>query len=70
MKNQTIKNKQLKNTTMKNQEKKRLNELKQEIKLCGQIYEDPNWENFNEYYELLEKEIKSFKMKYIKSNKK
>jgi hypothetical protein len=55
---------------MKNQEKKRLKELKHEIRMCGQIYEDPNWENFNEYYELLEKEIKSFKMKYIKLNKK
>lgn len=39
-------------------ELKRLNELVEEIILCGEIWNDPNWENLDEWNELIEKKIK------------
>ena len=31
----------------------RLNELRNEIKLCGEIYNDKNWEHYEEYHKLI-----------------
>ena len=37
---------------MKVNELKRLNELRNEIMLCGKIYNDKLWKNYKEYYKL------------------
>tara|TARA_B110000858_G_scaffold175908_1_gene209685 strand:+ start:603 stop:743 length:141 start_codon:yes stop_codon:yes gene_type:complete len=37
---------------MKVNELKRLNELRNEIMLCGKIYDDKLWKNYKEYYKL------------------
>ena len=42
-------------------ELKRLNELKEEIRLCGEIWNDPTWENLDEYMKLREKELLNIK---------
>tara|TARA_R110001632_G_scaffold209749_1_gene334544 strand:- start:483 stop:632 length:150 start_codon:yes stop_codon:yes gene_type:complete len=39
-------------------ELKRLNELLEEIKLCGEIYNDKKWKNYKEYWRLRNKELK------------
>ena len=38
-------------------ELKRLNELKIEIMLCGEIYNDKKWKNYEEYWKLRNKEL-------------
>ena len=40
---------------MNKNELKRLNELKNEIKLCGEIYNDKSWKNYNEFNMLINK---------------
>ena len=37
---------------MKVNELKRLNELRNEIILCGEIYNDKLWKNYKEYHKL------------------
>ena len=42
---------------MSKKEIERLNELKIEIMLCGEIYNDKKWKNYKEYWKLRNKEL-------------
>mgnify|MGYP001354998354 FL=1 len=43
---------------MSKKEIERLNELKIEIMLCGEIYNDKKWKNYKEYWKLRNKELR------------